>query len=71
MTTTTDTTTVSKIATVDKLGRVKPVVIMLDPIIHDEQHPYCSDSTCPCQEEREARRARLPLNGNRPLSLLR
>ena len=64
------TTTTALVATVVNAEIVFPV-IMEDAIIHDEQHPYCSDSTCPCQEEREAQRARLPLNGNRPFSLLR
>lgn len=44
---------------------------MLDLIIHTEAHPFCSDSTCPCQRERERERAKLPLNGNRSFSLLR
>jgi hypothetical protein len=59
------------VATVDELGTVKPIVIMLDQIIHDQDHPFCSDSTCPCQNERERQRTSLPLNGNRPFSLLR
>ena len=26
-------------------------VIMEDPIIHDDQHPFCSDSSCPCHRD--------------------
>ncbi len=64
------TITTALVATV-KQGQVVFPVIMLDPIVHTEAHPFCSDSTCPCQEERERERARLPLNGNRGFSLLR
>jgi hypothetical protein len=70
MTTILDTTNNALVATVVQ-GEIVFPVMMEDPIIHDEQHPYCSDSTCPCQQEREVLRARLPLNGNRGFSLLR
>lgn len=33
----------------------QPVLIVWieegDEIIHDEQHPYCDDPTCPCWED--------------------
>jgi hypothetical protein len=64
------TTTTALVATIVQ-GQIVLQVIMEDPIIHDAEHPYCSDSTCPCQIERERQRAALPLNGNRSFSLLR
>jgi len=27
------------------------IVIMLDPIVHPDDRPYCGDETCPCMEE--------------------
>ncbi len=30
---------------------VKPLVIMLDPVIHTDEHPFCGDETCPCMAE--------------------
>lgn len=27
------------------------IVWLEDPIIHDEQHPFCSDDSCPCHED--------------------
>jgi hypothetical protein len=28
-------------------------VIMLDEIIHTDEHPECGDSTCPCHEQED------------------
>lgn len=28
-----------------------PVVLMEDPIIHTDEHPYCDDRLCPCHDE--------------------
>jgi len=69
MNTTADT--LAKIATVDDQGQVKIATPMLDPIIHTDEHLFCSDSMCPCQDQRERQRNNLPLNGNRGFSLLR
>jgi hypothetical protein len=30
-----------------------PVVIMEDAIIHTNEHPFCSDETCPCHTDKE------------------
>jgi hypothetical protein len=64
------TTTPALVATVVQ-GIVVIPIPMLDELVHTDEHPYCADSTYPCQEERERQRARLPLNGNRPFSFLR
>ncbi len=32
--------------------RVTPVIPMLDPIIHIEARPFCTDKTCLCHAER-------------------
>ena len=31
----------------------KPVVIMEDELVHTDEHPKCSDQTCPCHDEPE------------------
>lgn len=47
-------------------------VIMEDEPLHTEANGYrCKDHTCPCNKEEQNRREDLPLNGNRPFSLLR
>ena len=30
--------------------RYVPVVLMDDPIVHDGEHPFCSDERCPCHD---------------------
>lgn len=40
------------VATVGEKGKVKPIVIDLDPPIHTAKNPRCSDSTCPCHTEK-------------------
>jgi hypothetical protein len=34
-------------------GRVVPIVLMEDPIIHDTNHPFCADPECECHEDCE------------------
>ena len=47
-------------------------VIMEDETLHTEANGYqCTDHTCPCYKEAQERREHLPLNGNRPFSLIR
>ena len=30
----------------------QPIIILLeDPIIHTDDHPFCGDPTCPCTED--------------------
>jgi hypothetical protein len=29
------------------------VVVMLDEMLHTDEHPTCSDPTCPCHEDEE------------------
>lgn len=49
-------------------------VIMLDPPLHTDEHPYCDDSTCPCQDDRReqerAQREQSALH-RKPFSLFR
>lgn len=53
-------------------GEIVFPVIMEDDPIHTETNGYkCTDHTCPCHKEVQERREGLPLNGNRPFSLLR
>lgn len=70
MTTTTDP--INQIATVDEQGTVKPIVIMLDELVHTKANNYrCKDRSCPCYTEAQRTREALPLNGNCGFSLLR
>ena len=29
------------------------IVLMEDPLIHTDAHPFCSDPACPCHEDQE------------------
>jgi hypothetical protein len=40
-------TTTALVATAVQ-GQIVFPVIMEDPIIHTEAHPFCADSSCPC-----------------------
>jgi hypothetical protein len=63
-----DTALVAKVVQ----GEIVFPVIMLDKPLHTEANGYrCTDHTCPCYKGMQERRERLPLNGNRPFSLLR
>jgi hypothetical protein len=33
------------------------VVWMLDELLHTDEHPYCDDETCPCQESKPVKQA--------------
>ena len=53
-------------------GEIVIPVIMEDELLHTEANGYrCTDHTCPCYKEVQKRLERLPLNGNRPFSILR
>jgi hypothetical protein len=76
MTTTERTTTVvdgAIVATVDEQGKVLPIVLMLDELVHTESNNYrCRDHTCPCYPTADERRNTAALNGGgRPFSLLK
>lgn len=31
---------------------ISPIVVLYeDPIIHDDDHPYCDDPDCPCKDD--------------------
>lgn len=50
---------------IQQIGNVPtaiPVVIMEDETIHTDEHPRCSDESCPCQEP-ETFEYSLPENG--------
>ncbi|MFL5624581.1 MAG: hypothetical protein ACJ788_03195 [Ktedonobacteraceae bacterium] len=40
------------------------VVLMEDPIVHDDEHPTCSDRSCPCQADKPVRPAPRRLNSD-------
>ncbi len=38
---------------------LRPVVIMEDPIVHTDDHPFCPDWSCTCHEEDQEAIARV------------